>query len=365
MSFHSHSQTQTQSRSNLCRTISKANTSRKVTGVDISFRGFSVRVRKVYWRRGTAGESVVSSLPSPNQDVKALDLPEDALNAGGIIVDSGTKDTLWNRGIAMAFNEVFKEMNGGRDHNNYEISLTHDELMALPTILFQLVSSEEVNVGMDAYKTPGLVGSLDPQHPFDVLLAFPPSHYMRYEPGTGMYASRFYTEKLSGSILGANSIMGHDVLFDADNNRIGWAEPDCEYTKLVSDNGFAFPITGHPQSPTSTATTLAPGYAPSSVPFLDWFEECSHTDCKGRLPIDVVFFGLFSICTCCCLCYCSCVCCCWRGRNGYENTTSLTKDLELTTFRDDLCDTHYKYGESNDHKIENDEDDRELNGEFA
>jgi hypothetical protein len=40
-------------------------------------------------------------------------------------------------------------------------------------------------------------------------------------------------ESGSGGVLGANMMMGHDVLFDIQNNRIGWAEADCDYTALM------------------------------------------------------------------------------------------------------------------------------------
>jgi len=350
---------------------------------------FSVHVRRVYLRRGTAGESVVSSLGNPNQGIKALDLSEDTLNTGGIIVDSGTTDTLWNRGIAEAFNEAFKEMSGERHHNNYDISLTHDELMALPTILFQLASSEEANAGMDPFHTPGLVGSLDPAHPFDVLLAFPPSHYMEYDPDTGMYTSRFYTTEGGGSVLGANSMMGHDILFDSDNHRIGWAESDCDYTELVTENGFAFPITGNLQPPASTNDAVMdeasipleppitpPAEAPAESPvtissgtldtqtnqaigvFLDWFDECSHTDCAKRLQAFLVVFGLLSTFLSCYLCYCLCRCCC--GRKKYEYSHVHTRDMELKTFRDDPTGTDYK-DEGSD---TDDEDKGEFDGDF-
>lgn len=33
-------------------------------------------------------------------------------------------------------------------------------------------------------------------------------------------------------------MMGHNVIFDVENDRIGWAESDCDYTKLVTDGGY-------------------------------------------------------------------------------------------------------------------------------
>lgn len=229
---------------------------------------FSVRVRRVWMRDGSAGESAMSTKKSPSQDVKGLEVPHALLNSGGIIVDSGTTDTYWNRAIASAFENVFQQM-AGRPYSNTAWSLTHEELLALPTILFQLESSEIANADHDAFKTTGLAGSLDPKHPNDVLLAFPPSHYMEYDPDTGKYTSRFYATERGGSVLGANAMMGHNILFDADKDQIGWSESDCDYHRLVTDAGYDFSISGNLETapPQHSETEMPISSAPvTSVP---------------------------------------------------------------------------------------------------
>lgn len=187
---------------------------------------------------------------NPNEGIRVLDLSESVLNTGGVIVDSGTTDTYWNRGIASEFNRVFASMSG-RQHSNSGIELTDEELHALPTIIFQLVSDvENTNPQVeDAFHTPGMAGVLDPNHPSDILLAFPPTHYMEYDDSTGMYTSRFYPTEGRGSVLGANAMMGHDIFFDVDNDRLGWAESLCDYTTLVKTNGYEFDITGDLKGP--------------------------------------------------------------------------------------------------------------------
>jgi hypothetical protein len=175
---------------------------------------FSVHVRAVYLRDGRDGDSAMPNNPSYN--VINLNRPESALNAGGVIVDSGTTDTYWNSMIRQALRETFEELSGmpfGHD----KVKLTEEELHALPTILFQLNGDENMNKqvaeanGGDPNKVPGLAGTtLDPEHPYDVILAVPASHYMEGEKG--IYVNRFYDTEGGGSVLGANSIMGHDVL---------------------------------------------------------------------------------------------------------------------------------------------------------
>jgi len=214
---------------------------------------YSVKVRRIMLREGRAGETAMSSLDNPTDGIVALNLDADTLNKSGIIVDSGTTDTYWNVGIASEFKKVFSQLSDGRAFNNNPMALSEKDLHSLPTILFQLESSSDMNnedSGItDANKTPGLAGALDPDHPTDVILALPPSHYMEYDEKSKTYTARFYPTERSGSVLGANAMMGHEVFFDMDNDRIGWSESDCSYSKLVHDGGYAFDITGELKDP--------------------------------------------------------------------------------------------------------------------
>lgn len=205
---------------------------------------FSVKVRKMMLREGKYGESAQSTDVNPHKGVTVLDIPESTLNTGGVIVDSGTTDTYWNGAIAQAFKVIFKEM-AGWEHDNQKHRLSDKEFAKLPTILLQLYSDEATNGHIpDPFKAPGLAGAMDVDNKYDVILAIPPSHYMEYSPEGESYTSRFYPVERSGSVLGANAMMGHDVSFDVDNNRIGWAESKCDYTSTVQDSGYSFDIDG-------------------------------------------------------------------------------------------------------------------------
>jgi hypothetical protein len=204
-------------------------------------RRWNVKVRKIYLRDGTAGESVSPIVD--NSTTIELPFEEKTFNAGSVIVDSGATDTYLNKAIASVFQDTFTEL-AGRKYSNTAWSLTQEELKSLPTLIIQLQSSGTENSGKDPFATPGLAGNLDSKNPNDVLLAVPPSHYMEYEEKSGKYTARIYMKAEGHSTLGANVIMGHDVLFDADNDRLGWSESACNYSKLIDDNGFDFPITG-------------------------------------------------------------------------------------------------------------------------
>ena len=54
----------------------------------------------------------------------------------------------------------------------------------------------------------------------------------------GKYTARFYDDEGGGSVIGANAMMGHNVFFDVDGQRIGWAESSCDYSELLSSNGY-------------------------------------------------------------------------------------------------------------------------------
>ncbi len=363
---------------------------------------FSVRVRRIWLRDGSAGESAQSTKANPSEGVKALEVSDTILNTGGIIVDSGTTDTYWNSGIAAAFRKVFQEL-AGRQHSNTELSLTHEQLLALPTILFQLESSEDANPGAQFYQTPGFAGSLDSKHPYDIILAFPPSHYMEYDPEHDKYTSRFYVTESRGSVLGANAMMGHSILFDVDNDRIGWAESDCNYTRIVTDNGYDFAITGNlqtappgqsfsqspvapptpteplpllpqvtPEEPTSPpAPSMETPTAPSPIAvmpvpslvttptppitatknskgnFLGFLQDCNTPECKYPLIAGIAILVCFGSC----LSYVLLSCCCRsRQHEAYKYSQAPNDEVELTTFQDEPDDDNDE--EDDDDKME-------------
>ena len=45
----------------------------------------------------------------------------------------------------------------------------------------------------------------------------------------GMYQFSIYTSEDDGTVLGANFMMGKNIVFDTDNKRIGFAASDCNY----------------------------------------------------------------------------------------------------------------------------------------
>jgi len=224
---------------------------------------FSVHVRKIYLRDGKGGLSAQSS--DKDAKVVRLNIPEDKLNRGNTIVDSGTTDTYFTHFISAEFKKVYQDLSKRPYHHN-GVSLSQGELESLPTILIQLSGDLDLNQRKfkDASSTVGLAGDLDKDNPYDVVLAIPPTHYMEWDNKQKKYVARFYTDEGSGSVLGANAMMGHDVYFDIQSQRIGWAESDCDYTHLVKENGFPFELPPQPES--NKPKTPSPTPSPTPKP---------------------------------------------------------------------------------------------------
>jgi len=157
------------------------------------------------------------------------------LNKAGVIVDSGTTESFFPSFVKVPFMEAFKELMG------FDFLATLPKAGAIavkdyPTIMIQLKAAVMVEDDelMDENDKPlaGMTGALDLDAPNDVLVEIPPEHYMLYRSSTKSYTNRFHMTDSSGfGVLGANSMYDHDILFDAEKNRIGYAKSKCSITK--------------------------------------------------------------------------------------------------------------------------------------
>ncbi len=81
---------------------------------------------------------------------------------------------------------------------------------------------------------PGLIGEIDPIHPMDILVAIPPQHYLIYDASKNVATPNVIFDT-TVSFLGTNVFLGHEIVFDLDQSRIGFAEQDCaEGLSLIS-----------------------------------------------------------------------------------------------------------------------------------
>ncbi|KAL3674595.1 hypothetical protein V7S43_000539 [Phytophthora oleae] len=185
----------------------------------------------------------------------SLGIDAGTINSGrGVIVDSGTTDTFFDAKGSRNFMKAFRDA-AGQEYSEKRMKLTDDELAALPTI--SIILSGMKGDGTD-----------------DVQLDIPGSQYLTPSDNDGTYYGNFHFSERSGGVLGASTMVGFDVIFDMENQRVGFAESDCgkSYTNSSTPSPIASDTTSKPNSQTEapvisatdgqlTPTTMTPGDA--------------------------------------------------------------------------------------------------------
>mmetsp|Transcript_24536 Transcript_24536/g.44249 ORF Transcript_24536/g.44249 Transcript_24536/m.44249 type:complete len:384 (+) Transcript_24536:3-1154(+) len=216
---------------------------------------YAVHLKAVYLRGG--GGLSAQTTQGDIGKMHKLGLSEAQLNRGNVIVDSGTTDTYFSSALSGPFNKAWKELTGTTYSHN-PVSLTSEQIGLLPTIILVLTGMDGDPVGDEPIgepdDVPNYAGNTDlSDNPRDVVIAIPAAHYMEYDPDTKKYVPRFYTQESSGSVLGANTMMGHDVFFDVARGRVGFAESNCDYASLILSEGGS--ISKPPKAPVQTVST--------------------------------------------------------------------------------------------------------------
>jgi len=135
----------------------------------------------------------------------------------GTILDSGTTDTYLPQMLEEPFRKAWKEASGMRFSKRNHESYTYEAFQRLPRITFVLEGMQEDN---------------------NVVHVVEPVAYMEDVPtdangnvipwsGTAALTNRIYLEEQQGAVLGANAMLGYDVLFDIGGKRVGIARADC------------------------------------------------------------------------------------------------------------------------------------------
>lgn len=136
---------------------------------------------------------------------RSIGIPASIYASGkGTIVDSGTTDTYLPRRASEKFKQAWSDIMGPvPKYANAKLSYSQEAVASFPTLSFVFENGIEVRVK--------------------------PSSYI--EQAGGKFIPRIYLTEASGTVLGANFMQNHDVLFDAENRRIGFAEADCNYER--------------------------------------------------------------------------------------------------------------------------------------
>mmetsp|Transcript_1862 Transcript_1862/g.3560 ORF Transcript_1862/g.3560 Transcript_1862/m.3560 type:complete len:643 (-) Transcript_1862:684-2612(-) len=239
---------------------------------------YAVHLKAVYLREG--GGVSAQTTQSGMGKMHKLGLSEAQLNSGNVIVDSGTTDTYMMASLSGPFKAAWKELTGSV-YGHQPLSLSVEEIDALPTIVLVLSGFDETIVGDEPDGDPnniaGYTGDTGlSENVRDVVIAIPAAHYMEYDSQEGAYRARFYFEESSGSVLGANAMMGHDVYFDIARGRIGFAESNCDYESLLLSEGLSI------STPVSGLSRIAAEIVD------DMKHECSSTGCRGVMGLFIL-----------------------------------------------------------------------------
>eukprot|EP00584_Thalassiosira_punctigera_P020979 CAMPEP_0172574658 /NCGR_PEP_ID=MMETSP1067-20121228/136814_1 /TAXON_ID=265564 ORGANISM="Thalassiosira punctigera, Strain Tpunct2005C2" /NCGR_SAMPLE_ID=MMETSP1067 /ASSEMBLY_ACC=CAM_ASM_000444 /LENGTH=440 /DNA_ID=CAMNT_0013367291 /DNA_START=173 /DNA_END=1495 /DNA_ORIENTATION=- len=239
---------------------------------------YAVHLKAVYLREG--GGVSAQMTPVDMGRIHNLGLSESQLNDGNVIVDSGTTDTYFSSVLSAPFKKAWKELTG-MDYNHNPLALSAEEVDALPSIILVMSGFDGNAVGDEPDGDPNdianYVGTTNlSENPRDVVIAIPAAHYMEYDADKNKYVPRFYTEESSGSVLGANAMMGHDVYFDIGRGRIGFAESNCDYEALLLSEGVSI----------SKPARDLPSVAAEILD--DMKHECSSTACRGLMGLFIL-----------------------------------------------------------------------------
>ncbi|KAL7446619.1 hypothetical protein ACHAXM_011641 [Skeletonema potamos] len=214
----------------------------KMIAADTS-AAFKVHVRKMYMR---VGHNLVETIMfDGSAKYSMLQLSEETLNGKEkFSIDSGTTDTYFIKSISDEFRKYWNDITG-LEYSNDSIPASDIDIKGLPTIILQMTPHEggvgDEIVTDDPRNIPGLAGKMDLGTPNDVIFAIPANHYMEYNERDDTYSPRIYLDRDDslGNVLGGNAMMGHDILFDMEAARIGFAESNCNYVGLVGELGSA------------------------------------------------------------------------------------------------------------------------------
>jgi hypothetical protein len=150
-----------------------------------------------------------------NGDVLSVD--SDIYNDNrGCVLDSGTTFVYLPSAVKKAFQNSWHRIIGERNHPPFPIHTTQnfhlsmEEFEALPTICFNLKNLAKICMKAEQY-----------------LYEITKHHY------TGTF---FFEDNVKSLIIGASALANHNIVYDADNSRVGIALADCDRSMTSSSS---------------------------------------------------------------------------------------------------------------------------------
>jgi hypothetical protein len=203
----------------------------KNTGKETSgYESYSIRIKNLHLGIGGgrtplihASLGTMSTVPL-GTNINSFSPPEEWLRDAKI--QSNRPITQLPLTFQNSFLEEFQKISG-IPFNFVDTTVSKASFRKFPTLFLQLDPHLRTH-GHVRSNIPGFAGHLDPHNPYDVIIAVPPAHYVSYNERTGIAIPTVtFSDKIT--FIGANILQGHELVFDLDNDRVGFAETQsCE-----------------------------------------------------------------------------------------------------------------------------------------
>ena len=150
-------------------------------------------------------------------DIDNLRLLRDMHAGKGCIFDSGTTDSYFPESLAKIVQKTVMEYtNGGCDFTSSKTRrrvYSYEEFLQLPTITIGFANDATIDVKAQNYME---------NVPID-----PSTGGVIPWKGTIPLTNRIYFEEADGVVLGANAMLGYDIMFDVQDRQVGVAPANC------------------------------------------------------------------------------------------------------------------------------------------
>lgn len=146
----------------------------------------------------------------------------------GTIIDSGTTDTYLPAIVADPFLKAWDRFTDV-PFSNRKHQFSYESFHSLPVITFTFQGGVKITIRPDSYMEAMKVkreNKLSLKNMSNETDNTNNDVNVRWE-GTRPFTNRIYVDEPIGAVLGANAMIGHDILFDIEGARIGIARADC------------------------------------------------------------------------------------------------------------------------------------------
>jgi len=188
---------------------------------------YAINVKKSGWYTVKLLDIFMTNNTNQSYPVRLV-APREKYNRGkGTIVDSGTTDTYLPSAIRNQFLKLFQSLTGTKLTNSFS-HLNKHQIQRLPVLIFRIQAVQSTTTGVENPTESNSHDSEDNNNYIDIPM--PPQNYL--ELNRGRYASRIYLTEDEGVVLGANFMNEQNIIFDMDNQRVGFAKSRCDYNEV-------------------------------------------------------------------------------------------------------------------------------------